>query len=404
MRVRKKMLVSAVRTFLSASVVWLLLCLNHAVDLQAEDRSASFVIKEMTFGDEEFDYSPAAMAFSPPEGYLVIGGTARPADRQVKVRDTLWLWKVSLEGEKYGEIDITTTADGPDVKHPVAIHDLEVTQNGGIVLLANYLFPNEQPALMGMDKTGRVLFLTQLVPSAPAAGLFNMFRADPRHFFLIGDDPKAALVVKVDETGHTVWERRVEHEGQQNIFLDGIATQEGGALLVGASIPPSKEGEGWQISVWLVKVDADGNIQSEQPLPGRHARIAPAADGGIVIVSDEGQRQMRDAWLQKLGPDLKTVWRTHLFSEVGLTAVLALPANDGGFFLTATRKGAGLWIAKVDREGKQIDEYFRPQAGLLHRNGVLTVKDTAFLLTEFPSDNAKKQPAAKVEITRVTTK
>lgn len=171
------------------------------------------------------------------------------------------------------------------------------------------------------------------------------------------------------------------------------------------SLKPRTEGSGPR-TVWLLRVDATGEVQAEKTLPGSRARIVPTADGGVIMTYGAGS-PTKEAWIQALDAELKPQWQTHLFSsDFGITTPVSVTSTtEGGYIVATTQRGIYLWIAKVDATGKKAGEYFEEhQPKRLIDNGLLAVKDTFYLLTDVPYSNAKSQISFKIEVVKFTVK
>ncbi|UCG61129.1 MAG: hypothetical protein JSV52_12485 [Candidatus Zixiibacteriota bacterium] len=92
------------------------------------------------------------------------------------------------------------------------------------------------------------------------------------------------FVLRLDAQGNLLWQKIFGGEGGDAGY-DAVATPDGGLLVVGGTGSFGGAGEG----VYLVRIDADGNLLWQKTYPGmRGTSIIATSDGGYAITGEIG--------------------------------------------------------------------------------------------------------------------
>jgi len=193
-------------------------------------------------------------------------------------------------------------------------------------------------------------------------------------------------VAKVSLEGKLVWEKSIG--GQRDEYAGGIAgTDDGGAILVGES---DSFGRGYK-DIYMVKVDKEGNVVSEQVIGGdkdeKANAITRTRDGNMVLV---GSREMKSSgneefFLMKVDQNGKKIWaKTYGGDESdvlnGVTATI-----DGGIVATGKTRSYGseqtdLSVMKLDKNGKMIWHKIYGFKYYEYGNAVAATRDGGFII------------------------
>jgi hypothetical protein len=128
-----------------------------------------------------------------------------------------------------------------------------------------------------------------------------------------------------------------------------IATKDGGYLLAGYL---------WQKNAWVVKTDAEGNMQWNQTYGIKHSSITSAVEtqnGGYLLLSISN---LTDVHLIMTDSKGNQVWKT-TFPDVRLPVGLEasfnsiISAKDGSYIVVGS-KNQSVWLAKLSPQGKSI--------------------------------------------------
>ena len=128
-----------------------------------------------------------------------------------------------------------------------------------------------------------------------------------------------------------------------------IATKDGGYLMAGYL---------WEKNAWVVKTDAEGNLQWNQTYGVKHSSITSAVEtpnGGYLLLSISN---LTDVHLIMIDSEGNQVWKT-TFPDVRLPVGLEASFNsiisskDGGYIVVGS-KNQSVWLAKLTPQGKSI--------------------------------------------------
>jgi hypothetical protein len=190
-------------------------------------------------------------------------------------------------------------------------------------------------------------------------------------------------IVKLDAAGNILWNKLLGGDGSE--ALGGIRqTSDGGYIVAGyttssanGDVSPVNHG---QQDVWIIKLDAAGNISWQKLLGGTLAdyanTIKQTSDGGYIIAgyslsSASGDvtgtlhsATFSDAWIVKLDAAGNITWNKLLGGTGTETAKGILQTVDGGYLFTASSTstvngdvtatnhgGTDIWLVKLDPSG-----------------------------------------------------
>jgi hypothetical protein len=376
------------------------LCGGGACDVASASSTVRFVWK-VALGQDNFKYTPNGMTLS-PEGTLLVAGTTKPVKDGLGIEES-WLWDVNLEGKVIRERKVKIPPGMQESASSVRAIKSFASLEGGDTLVV-FESTAGRSFLTKITKEGEQLFTRELAESRYGVEFVKLIPTVDYNILFLGRRLLDALVMKTDATGKVLWEKTFDRNRKDDSFIDGIPTEDGGAVVVGNSGTASQFTT--EVSeVWVAKFDTEGNIQAEQMSPGRHGSIARRVGGGCVIAYDTGRSDRQEVWLQALDHNLVPVWQTQLVSiRFGLLGFPLVPVSNNGFVVAAV-DNLHLWIARVDTEGKKVwefrdeREHFTPMV-----NGLVTTQDALFVLAPVVSQNAQQQLNNKVGIVKFTTK
>lgn len=184
-----------------------------------------------------------------------------------------------------------------------------------------------------------------------------------------------AWVVKLDNAGAMQWQRCFGGSGHDDGWAI-INTTDGGYLLAGSTWSLDGDitvnlGSG---DVWLVKIDVAGNIQWQKTLGGTWSEsprdLLATSDGGYLFAAETrssdgdvlGQHGDQDMWIVKLDANGDIQWQNCL-GGTGLDIPLDIDQlADGGFILTGNSRSTDgdvsgnhgimdAWVARLSDQG-----------------------------------------------------
>ncbi|MCB0524391.1 MAG: T9SS type A sorting domain-containing protein [Saprospiraceae bacterium] len=187
-------------------------------------------------------------------------------------------------------------------------------------------------------------------------------------------------VVKLDSNGSIEWQNSIGGSGWDE-FWAGQQTTDGGYIVAGRSA--SNDGDATynhgQLDTWVVKLDAEGEIEWQRSYGGSKEDNARAMiqtmDGGYLVASrtastDGDVTELHgntDFWLTKLSLNGEIEWEKTLGGNHGDTPADLIQNNDGSYVITGyIGSGTGdvsvyygildYWVVKISQTGDIIWE------------------------------------------------
>ncbi|MDD4252480.1 MAG: hypothetical protein PHT74_04965 [Methanoculleus horonobensis] len=165
-------------------------------------------------------------------------------------------------------------------------------------------------------------------------------------------------LVKTDGQGNEAWNRTYPG-GDSADVASVLQADDGGYLIAGNT--------GFRDAL-LLRTDADGNEVWRKTYGGPDwdtvRAVVATGDGNYVVAGSTGwtpEKNTRSAWLFKVAPDGREVW-SRTFPGDGLFTTVDL-TGDGGFILGGNRNAGtdDAWLVRVDRDG--FEEWNRTIGG-----------------------------------------
>lgn len=183
-------------------------------------------------------------------------------------------------------------------------------------------------------------------------------------------------LVKTDAEGNMQWNRTYGGEGKE--YMEGVTSMvispDGGYVMAGYQ--GAFRGE---IDIWLVKTDSDGNMLWNKTFQGNDSDTAHSlittADGGYAIVGASTiNATYTRTFLIKTDPDGNMLWNKTYGAENDFLYSLVQTA-DGGYALaggTQITGNADFWLVKTDQLGViQWNKTFGGQGTIVEQANVL---------------------------------
>jgi hypothetical protein len=231
------------------------------------------VVWQKTYGGAGDDIASAVRPTA-DGGYVVAGATYLGVGI-----DDAWLLKLDASGNVVWQ----RTYGGPSVDYAT---NVEPTSSGGYVLAgftASFGVGGGDAWLLNLDGVGNVVWQRTYGGAAedwagavkPTADGGYVLVGSTRSFGAADAD---AWILKLDAAGSVEWQR-----AYGGVLLDsarGVATTaDGGYFVVGNLSSPNGT---W--NAWLLRLDANGNVVSQQIYDGTFANsVQPTGDGGFVV-------------------------------------------------------------------------------------------------------------------------
>jgi hypothetical protein len=293
-----------------------------------------------TYGGEDKDGFYAVQQ-APDGGYFAAGLTASSGAGSFDA----WLVKTDSEGTL--EWEKTFGGAGDDRFHRMEqISDgylivgqkdndlfvVKVDSNGDEVWSKTYGGSENEIAWGGQQTADGGYILSGITESYAPEGIYHMW------------------LIKTDENGTELWNKTYGEDDYFSECKGACQTVDGGYMLTG-SIWPADQSDG--PSGYLVKTDADGNVELEKSLEGAHWSVAVSitetTDDGFLISGSSSGRLFGlggcMAWLIKTDADGNFAFNNEYGRKlISDTFWWAIQTDDGGYIGTGSRLGLGAFF------------------------------------------------------------
>jgi hypothetical protein len=183
-------------------------------------------------------------------------------------------------------------------------------------------------------------------------------------------------IVKLNDQGQILWEKNYGGSGNESAYTIKQTTDMG-YIFAGAttSYDGNVTGNHGGYDIWVVKIDAAGNIVWQKCLGGSDDEnaysVAECLDGGYILAgytfSDDGDISEyhggEDAWVVKLDHNGNLEWEHTYGGFHREHAEAILSTTDEGYLIGATKRQVNdstwcddAWIVKIDGSGKMLWE------------------------------------------------
>ncbi|UCD18554.1 MAG: hypothetical protein JSV44_06515 [Candidatus Zixiibacteriota bacterium] len=175
--------------------------------------------------------------------------------------------------------------------------------------------------------------------------------------YSFGSGDKDMYAIKLNASGDSIWAETYGKVAYERAF--GIApTLDRGFVICGSTHSTGVTGG----ETYLVKIDADGNQQWEKTYGGQWARkVTQSTDGGFILVGEtltpfnpEVQYNL-DIYLVKIDSDGELQWKQAFGGDQHEFGYDIVNASDGGFFVAGVTKsygagGSDIYFLKVEEK------------------------------------------------------
>jgi|GEM_PF-4062691 len=366
---------------------------------------------QMQIGDPEFHYVANTLAIKPnKEGFYIAGSSMNPA--QPSESGKFWLWEVDREGRLAGHQQIKNPLGESPMLPSLFAHvkDMVTTETARLYLLVEY--KQNETFLVSVDETGKQVAPHKIAITNSNTSIARMIKTMDKNLYLLGQQSVDPVVIKTDLNGRVIWEKVVDiprrHSGDPAVLVDGMATTQGGLIVVGNSAAADSFFVGPSV-LSLVKLDREGKLLTSATIDGRHGKIVIRPSGGYALAYTQFERDAGQEWLQIptvaiVDDSLKLVRVKKLDSiPQGLAEVHLVALPNEGLLLAGSRNNR-LWLVRLDRELETKWEYWadnaEKQAWAWKCSSVL-VEDDVYVLTSIFGSDAQARPLFKVGLLRL---
>jgi predicted secreted protein len=229
------------------------------------------ILWDKTFGGVNDDHCNAILQL-PSGDYVLIGnwdlgGTSDLCLMKLDSKGNE-LWNRVYSGDKFG-----------------FGHSLQMTSDGGFILFGGIdLYGDPDMWLIKTDANGIMIWEKTFGERTPDTATSVIQTTD--NGFLLGgwilpsDLEKSILVIKTDDEGNTLWEKKIDAGHAKESYTNVLGldeTNDGGCIVAGEKILSNDK------DVWLIKIDMEGNILWDMTIGG----VSDEYGCGVRQIDDE---------------------------------------------------------------------------------------------------------------------
>ncbi len=272
-------------------------------------------------------------------------GTTKPRGRQAQSTATV-AWAKTYGGSYYEDA-----------------YFIQPTNDGGYIVVgstSSFGAGSDDVWVLKLDANGNVQWQKAYGGSDSDLG-WAIQQTSDGGYIVVGESasfgPYADVwVLKLDANGHVQWQKTYgggNYEGGWAIQQ----TSDGGYIVLGQT---ATFGIG-ALDVWVLKLDANGNIQWQKTYGGsdndRGRAIQQTSDGGYVVVGSTYSFGVgrRDAWVLKLDANGNIQWQKTYGGGGWDYGSAVQQTSDGGYIVSGASDSFGAntdaWVLKLDANG-----------------------------------------------------
>lgn len=319
--------------------------------------------------------------------------------------EKLFIWRINQQSEKVGEIEIKKTQVISADKAGITgsdIRGLTILENGNLLLIVNFI--GNRPYLVKVSNVGELALTKDIFDSNRTVWISKVLRTKDGNHLLIGHESLDSLIVKIDSAGTILWEKKRDI-GKMDLFLDGIATEDDGFVLIANSGDFNMLFQGTS-NIWIGKYNADGEIETEKTFTGRYGSLTKASDGGYLIVYDKNTSDSQSIWFQSLDEKLNMLWESKVLDKKAgsLPSSFKTKTASNGNFIIAGGKEGKPYVTAFDQKRNRLWELWGESMDTAFDFDLLLSGNEFFISSTAITKNSQNKFTQKVNLIKVGLK
>ena len=370
------------------------LILSICIILQANAQPA--IEWQTNLGGSNIEHSQGGVLVTNDGGYAVLGLTySNNFDVSTNNGQAdIWLAKMDANGN----LEWEQNYGGSDIDVPQSIVN---TSDDGFLFMASTSF-SPGMWLVKLSSTGSIEWNKSVVGEFLGVGR-KLIQTNDNGYIMTGDGsagPSSGhqVLLKINANGDIEWEQAydvVEYFGSDALMFDVKQTNDGGFITVGSASPSLTEPKKY----YVVKTDQMGNLQWEKYLGGSdddHANsVELTSDGGYLVFGEsrstdgdvENNIGQYDVWIVKLDALGNIVWEKSIGTGFNDGTDATTADINGGFIIAGYSSSTGPtfndrdgWIIKIDEDANILWEQLLGGSNIDGFSGVRQAMDEGYII------------------------
>ena len=247
--------------------------------------------------------------------------------------------------------------------------DMQQTSDGGYIV-AGYISPgvstNKDIWVLKLDASGNVLW-QMTYGGTHDDYAYSIRETSDSGFIVAGSTPSFGAggadiwVLKLDASGNVLWQKAYGGTGT-DVAYSIRETSDGGFIVAGGAY---MFGDGGHSDIWVLKLDASGNVLWQKGYGGMYSDIAysirETSDSGFIVAGSTPSFGAggADIWVLKLDASGNVLWQK-AYGGTGTDVAYSIrETSDGGFIVAGITAsfGAGdtdIWVLRLDASGNVL--------------------------------------------------
>ncbi len=289
-----------------------------------------------TFGGSEVDNGRSVQQTT-DGGYIITGSTLSFGSGLYE----LYLIKTDGNGN-----EVWSQTYG-DTIHNYHGNSIQQTNDGGYII-TGYRIGSNDPFLLKVDISGNEIWSTVFLC---CNDLGNSVLQNSDGDYIV---TTYGRLIKVDGSGNEIWSQMFGQGIGNYIFSKGSSTNDGGYIITGSSYNVSES------DVLLIKTDENGIEQWTKTYGGIYndggSSVQQTQDGGYIITGETWSSSSLnnvniDVYLIKTDGNGNEQWSRTFGGPSDDIGLSIQQTSDGGYIITGTYNGYGVYLIKTDDQG-----------------------------------------------------
>lgn len=369
----------------------LFLVLYTVLTVTAADQIVTITESTISYikNDSLNNYQSKIIHFNGSKSHLYVSGISSLAIRNIKQNQGIWIWKLNTVDGTISETEFKTIEN-----KTTKIVDIQSIQNmNNSNMIAVVTTENGQPLLVNISIDGEIKLITKL---SREKSISKVIVTSDSKLILIGHQSLKSFATKINDAGIEEWSK-VFDRGQNGVFIDGIATNDGGFILTENSGKFELFFIG-ESNLFVTKFDANGNKVDEKFFLGRYGYVAKGNTGTFAVVYDKKTDSSQEIWVQAYDNNLNPLWSQKITgTKFGLERFKIANLVNGNYVVAGSVNGKP-WVTYLGSGGVKKWDYLSTYQDFENSIDIATNGNYAYLVSTVIRLNSDKALNNKIKL------